>query len=59
MQIAKLLIVPFVCLVEKFWLGREFTRGIVIAVLVVVTGVAVVYVAYDSLLFDTAFCWFA
>ncbi|KAL3132232.1 hypothetical protein ABBQ32_008821 [Trebouxia sp. C0010 RCD-2024] len=41
-QIAKLLIVPFVCLVEKFWLGREFTRGIVIAVLVVVTGVAVV-----------------
>ena len=42
MQIAKLLIIPFVCLVEKFWLGKEFTRGVVTSVLVVVTGVAVV-----------------
>lgn len=41
-QIAKLLIIPFVCLVEKFWLGKEFTRGVVTSVLVVVTGVAVV-----------------
>lgn len=43
-QIAKLLIIPFVCLVEKFWLGKEFTRGVVTSVLVVVTGVAVVTV---------------
>lgn len=42
MQIAKLLIIPFVCLVEKFWLGKEFTRGVVTSVLVVVTGVAIV-----------------
>ena len=42
MQIAKLLIIPFVCLVEKFWLGKEFTRGVVTSVLIVVTGVAVV-----------------
>lgn len=42
MQIAKLLIIPFVCLVEKFWLGKEFTRGVVTSVLVVVSGVAVV-----------------
>lgn len=43
-QIAKLLIIPFVCLVEKFWLGKEFTRGVVTSVLIVVTGVAVVTV---------------
>ncbi len=42
LQIAKLLIIPFVCLVEKFWLGKEFTRGVVTSVLIVVTGVAVV-----------------
>ena len=41
-QIAKLLIIPFVCLVEKFWLGKEFTRGVVTSVLVVVSGVAIV-----------------
>lgn len=43
-QIAKLLIIPFVCLVEKFWLGKEFTRGVITSVLIVVTGVAVVTV---------------
>lgn len=42
MQIAKLLIIPFVCLVEKFWLGKEFTRGVITSVLVVVSGVAIV-----------------
>ena len=41
-QIAKLLIIPFVCLVEKFWLGREFSKGVVVSVVTVVAGVAVV-----------------
>ena len=38
LQIAKLLIIPFVCIVEKVWLGRVFTRGVLAAVMVVVTG---------------------
>ena len=44
-QIAKLLIIPFVCLVEAFWLGKVFTRSVVGAVLTVVAGVAIVCVA--------------
>eukprot|EP00891_Asterochloris_glomerata_P006769 jgi/Astpho2/6769/Aster-07215 len=43
-QIAKLLIIPFVCVVEKVWLGRVFTRGVIAAVMVVITGVAIVTV---------------
>lgn len=42
LQIAKLLIIPFVCVVEKFWLGREFSTGVVTSVVTVVTGVAIV-----------------
>ena len=41
-QIAKLLIIPFVCLVEAFWLGKVFTRSIIGSVLTVVAGVAIV-----------------
>ena len=41
-QIVKLLIIPFVCLVEAFWLGKVFTRNVIASVLVVVTGVAIV-----------------
>ena len=44
LQIAKLLIIPFVCLVEKFWLGRRFTPSVVTAITIVVIGVAIVYV---------------
>lgn len=43
-QIAKLLIIPFVCLVEYVWLGRRFTPRVVAAVATVVVGVALVYV---------------
>ena len=43
MQVAKLLIIPFVCLVERCWLGRVFTKPVIFAVLTVVTGVAIVY----------------
>ena len=42
LQIAKLLIIPFVCLVEKFYLGRKFTPSTVTSIIVVVTGVAIV-----------------
>jgi solute carrier family 35 protein E3 len=41
-QIAKLLIIPFVCLVELFWMGRRFTTPVVCSILLVILGVAVV-----------------
>jgi drug/metabolite transporter (DMT)-like permease len=43
-QVAKLLIIPFVCGVERLWLGRRFSRQVTAAVAVVVVGVAIVYV---------------
>lgn len=42
LQIAKLLIIPFVCLVELFWLRRTFTPQTVMSILVVILGVGVV-----------------
>ena len=44
MQIAKLLIIPFVCLVEHFWLGKTFSRAVIASVVTVVIGVAIVCV---------------
>ena len=41
-QIAKLLIIPFVCLVERFWLGKQFSVRVIMSVVTVVFGVAVV-----------------
>lgn len=41
-QIAKLLIIPFVCLVERLWLQRRFSKPVMASVLVVVLGVAIV-----------------
>lgn len=41
-QISKLLIIPFVCLVEFIWLRRRFTAPTVLAIVIVVTGVAIV-----------------
>mgnify|MGYP001807173592 CR=1 FL=1 len=41
-QISKLLIIPFVCLVEFAWFNRTFTGPMVGSILVVVVGVAVV-----------------
>ncbi len=41
-QIAKLLIIPFVCGVEWVWLGRRFTASVIASILVVVVGVAIV-----------------
>ena len=49
-QIAKLLIIHFVCLVEKFWLGRVFTSSVITSVVIVVLGVAIVYVPSSKLL---------
>jgi hypothetical protein len=36
------MIIPFVCLVEKFWLRRVFTPRVLFAVLVVIVGVSIV-----------------
>ncbi len=41
-QIAKLLIVPCVCLVERFWLGKQFSKQVLLSVCTVIVGVAVV-----------------
>lgn len=41
-QIAKLLIIPFVCFVEWFYMGRTFTREVATTILVVIIGVAIV-----------------
>ncbi len=41
-QIAKLLIIPFVCLIERFYLGRVFAREVVASILLVICGVAIV-----------------
>lgn len=41
-QIAKLLIIPFVCLVEHFWLGKRFSVRVIMSVVTVVLGVGVV-----------------
>ena len=41
-QIAKLLIIPFVCFVESSFLGRTFSREVVSSIVLVICGVAVV-----------------
>ena len=41
-QIAKLLIIPFVCFVESSFLGRTFSQEVVGSILLVIVGVAVV-----------------
>jgi solute carrier family 35 protein E3 len=43
-QIAKLLVIPFVCFVESSFLGYTFTRQVVASILLVAAGVAVVTV---------------
>ena len=43
LQIAKLLIIPFVCGVESVWLGKVFSRSIIASIFTVVAGVAIVY----------------
>ncbi|PNW76880.1 hypothetical protein CHLRE_11g479950v5 [Chlamydomonas reinhardtii] len=48
-QISKLLIIPFVCLVEFAWFNRTFTGPMVGSILVVVVGVAVVTVTDVSM----------
>ncbi len=39
---AKLLIIPFVCMVELVWLKKTFTLPVVASVLTVIAGVSVV-----------------
>ena len=41
-QVAKLLVIPFVCFVEVVFLRRSITLGVVAPMAVVVMGVAVV-----------------
>ncbi|KAG2491545.1 hypothetical protein HYH03_010116 [Edaphochlamys debaryana] len=48
-QISKLLIIPFVCLVEYLWFKRRFTLMTVLSILVVVAGVAIVTVTDVSM----------
>ncbi|KAL4443256.1 hypothetical protein ABPG75_010993 [Micractinium tetrahymenae] len=43
-QIAKLLIIPFVCFAESSFLGRSFSREVVSSIMLVILGVAVVTV---------------
>ncbi|KAK2076375.1 hypothetical protein QBZ16_000900 [Prototheca wickerhamii] len=43
-QIAKLLIIPFVCLIERFYMGRTFSNEVLATIGLVVVGVAVVTV---------------
>eukprot|EP00798_Chlamydomonas_sp_ICE-L_P031301 gene31301-6449_t len=43
-QISKLLIIPFVCLVEGVWLGRKFSFHSIVSIIAVVIGVAIVTV---------------
>lgn len=43
-QISKLMIIPFVCFMEAFWMKRKFTLPIIASVLVVIAGVAIVTV---------------
>ena len=42
MQIAKLLVIPYVCLVERFFLGSRVSREVLGTILVVVLGVGIV-----------------
>jgi hypothetical protein len=44
-QIAKLLIIPFVCGVEAVWMRRRFTPPVLVAIATVVSGVAIVCVS--------------
>jgi len=41
-QISKLMIIPFVCFMEAFWMKRKFTLPIIASVMVVIAGVAIV-----------------
>lgn len=41
-QIAKLLIIPFVCAVESAWLGKVFSRSVIGSIVTVGAGVAIV-----------------
>ena len=42
MQIMKLMNIPFVCAVERFWLGKHFSTPVIVSVVVVVLGVGIV-----------------
>ncbi len=41
-QVAKLLVIPFVCAVEAAWLGRRFNMATLTSIVTVIVGVAVV-----------------
>ena len=42
LQIAKLLVIPFVCMVERFFFGKYFSRQVLGTIVMVALGVAVV-----------------
>jgi hypothetical protein len=41
-QVAKLLVIPFVCGVEAVWMGRRFSNGTLLAIATVMAGVGIV-----------------
>lgn len=41
-QVAKLLTVPFVCVMEFLWVGKQFSTGVVISIILSTAGVTVV-----------------
>ncbi len=42
LQIAKLLVIPFVCLVERFYFGRIFSNQVLATIFTVIVGVSIV-----------------
>lgn len=41
-QVAKLLVIPFVCMVEAVWFNRRFNTATLLSILTVIFGVATV-----------------
>lgn len=42
LQVAKLLVIPFVCMVEAVWFGRRFNTATLLSIMTVIVGVATV-----------------
>ena len=41
-QVAKLLTIPFVCVIEKLWIGKQFSTGVVVSIILSTAGVTIV-----------------
>ena len=40
-QVAKLLTIPFVCVMEKLWIGKQFSTGVLVSIVMSTAGVTV------------------